>query len=122
MGSAAFGKQLDSATTARRPPGLPSRMMVTIACRKRVIMSRMHAWYQTEEAEEFRMLAEFAYHRPEKHVLLRQIFAFVTHAGHLGESLEGGIEVFENAISSVKTVFGNEFPDILEVSDRPLRE
>jgi hypothetical protein len=37
--------------------------MVTIACRKRVKMSRMHGWYQTEEAQEFRALAEFAYHR-----------------------------------------------------------
>jgi hypothetical protein len=26
-------------------------------------MSRMHGWYQTEEVQEFRMLAEFAYHR-----------------------------------------------------------
>src|SRR5215813_11866111 len=52
-----------SATTQRRPPGLPSRMMVTIAYRKRVKMSRMRGWYQTEQAQEFRMLAEFAYHR-----------------------------------------------------------
>src|SRR5262249_37196441 len=52
----------DSVTTQRRPPGLPSRMMVTIACRKRVTMSRMRGWYQTEQAQEFRMLAEFAYH------------------------------------------------------------
>src|SRR5215469_14657359 len=36
------------------PPGLPSRMIVTIACRKRVKMSRMHGWYQTEAAQEFR--------------------------------------------------------------------
>jgi transposase len=40
-------------------------MMVTIACRKRVKMSRMHGCYQTEEAQEFRPLAEFAYHRLE---------------------------------------------------------
>ena len=26
-------------------------------------MSRMHGWYQIEEAQEFRTLAEFAYHR-----------------------------------------------------------
>jgi len=37
-------------------------MMVTIAYRKRVKMSRMRGWYQTEQAQEFRMLAEFAYH------------------------------------------------------------
>src|SRR5215831_9271707 len=56
----------DSATTQRRPPGLPSRMMVTIAYRKRVKMSRMRGWYQTEQAQEFRMLAEFAYHTFEE--------------------------------------------------------
>jgi len=38
-------------------------MMVTIAYRKRVKMSRMRGWYQTEQAQEFRMLAEFTYHR-----------------------------------------------------------
>jgi len=37
-------------------------MMVTIAYRKRVKMSRMRGWHQTEQAQEFRMLAEFAYH------------------------------------------------------------
>src|SRR5437762_13981755 len=31
-------------------------MMVTIAFRKRVKMSRMAGWYQTEEAQEFRPL------------------------------------------------------------------
>src|SRR5215831_903560 len=56
----------DSATTQRRPPGVPSRMMVTIAYRKRVKMSRMRGWYQTEQAQEFRMLAEFAYHTDKR--------------------------------------------------------
>ena len=44
---------------------------------------------------------------PEKHVLLRQIFAFVTHAGHFGESGESSVEVIENAIRSLEIVFGN---------------
>src|SRR5262249_20233766 len=51
---------------ATETTGLPSRMMVTIAYRKRVKMSRMRGWYQTEQAQEFRMLAEFAYHRMER--------------------------------------------------------
>src|SRR5262245_18264136 len=33
--------KMDSATTERSPPGRPSRIMMTMACRKRVKMSRM---------------------------------------------------------------------------------
>ena len=36
--------------------------MVTIAWRTRVKMSRMGRWHQTQQAMEFRALAEFAYH------------------------------------------------------------
>ena len=51
---------------ARQVLGLDALLamdMVTIAYRKRVKMLRMRGWYQTEQAQAFRMLAEFAYYR-----------------------------------------------------------
>ena len=47
--------------------GRLSRMMMTIACRNRVKMSRMAGWYQSQEALQFRELAEFATHTTLSH-------------------------------------------------------
>src|SRR5215471_20955791 len=53
----------DSATTARTPPGCALRMMVTIACRKRVKMSRMVGMVSNSRSQESNGLVEFAYDR-----------------------------------------------------------
>src|SRR5262245_50862655 len=46
----------DSATTERRPPGRQSWIMTTMACRKRVKMSRILRMVSDAKAEEFTAL------------------------------------------------------------------
>jgi hypothetical protein len=53
--------------------------------------------------------------RPEKDILLREIFTLMTHSWHGYKLTECSMEILKNAIGSLATVFCNEFPDVLKV-------
>ena len=54
----------DSTITERSPAGRPSRTMITMACSKRMKMSRMLKMVSDRRSSRFRALAEFATHSP----------------------------------------------------------
>jgi len=53
---------------------------------------------------------------PKKNIPVREVLAFVAHAGHLRELVEGSIELFKQPVGGVEAVLGDKLPDLLKVA------